>query len=198
MPRIHLKPNSPEFDDGKKKEARQVCDMPGCRAHAEHRAPKNRGLNEYYNFCLDHVREYNKAWNFFDGMAQSEVEEHIINSLYGDRPTWRYDTNKNLEDDLNEKIWQAYTGDDSENRSNAQNAHFQANTAEFEAMSIMGLAPPVTLQDIKTRYKELAKKYHPDRNKGCKKSEEQLKSINMAYTILKLAYEHFKTLPDQD
>jgi hypothetical protein len=65
--------------------------MPGCREHGEYRAPKDRALSDYYWFCLDHVREYNSAWNFFQGMSGHEVEEHIVSSMYGDRPTRRYD-----------------------------------------------------------------------------------------------------------
>ena len=63
-------------------------------------------------------------------------------------------------------------------------------------MAIMGLKPPVTLDELKTRYKTLAKKHHPDLNQGNPQSEELLKQINMAYTILKLAFEEYKRLPD--
>ena len=61
----------------------------------------------------------------------------------------------------------------------------------------MGLEPPVTLPVIKKKYKELAKKYHPDLNQNDRKAEELLKQINMAYTILKLAYEKFEDLPER-
>ena len=63
-------------------------------------------------------------------------------------------------------------------------------------MALMGLCPPVTLEEIKTRYKTLAKKHHPDLNKNNPESEELLKKINMAYTILKLAFEEYKNLPE--
>lgn len=53
------------------------------------------------------------------------------------------------------------------------------------------------LKIIKARYKELAKKHHPDLNKGSNKSEELLKEINMAYTILKVAFEKFEDLPQR-
>lgn len=203
MPKIHLKPNSAEFADTKQAERKQkVCEIPGCNEIGEHKAPKHRGLNEYYHFCLDHVREYNKAWNFFEGMNGKEVEQHIINSMYGDRPTWRYDTDAVTEDILRHRAWQTYQfsdGDLGHDRQHNQssNGPFNANTPEFEALSIMGLQPPIDLQKIKARYKELAKKYHPDHNKGCKKSEELLKSINMAYTVLKMAYDQFQDLPDR-
>ena len=77
---------------------------------------------------------------------------------------------------------------------NAETAKAYAGTPEFEALSIMGLEPPITLDGIKARYKELAKQYHPDLNQGDKKAEDLLKSINMAYTILKLSYAKFEKL----
>ena len=203
MPKIYLKPNSPEFADGPvRKSKEQLCEMPGCSLKAEHKAPKHRGLNEYYHFCLDHVREYNKAWNFFDGLSESEVQDHMYSSYYGDRPTWKYGVNGDSEDALYDKIWQTYHGTDKEPPRRERNERFGSGfstdtrqTPEVEALAIMGLEPPVELADIKKRYKELAKKHHPDLNKGCSKSEELLKRVNMAYTILKLAYEAYEKLP---
>ena len=199
MPRIHLKPNSAEFADDKSAYGPQACDMPGCQLDGEHKAPKHRGLNEYYHFCLEHVREYNKAWNFFEGMSNAEVEEHTINSLYGDRPTWKYGVNGSMEEELYKKAWQTFNNTEEEppefkRAHDPQNGQFSQHSREHQAMALMGLEPPLTLEAIKTKYKELAKKHHPDLNKGCAKSEELLKEINMAYTILKLAYEKFEEL----
>jgi hypothetical protein len=86
--RVKLKDNSPEFaEDKKAKPVFHHCDMPGCKAPGEFRAPKDRGLKEYYHFCMDHVREYNAAWDFFEGMSQSDIEAHVRESMFGDRPT---------------------------------------------------------------------------------------------------------------
>jgi hypothetical protein len=198
MPRIFLKPNSAEYADKSTARRIQMCDMPGCRDHAEFRAPKDRSLQDYYHFCMDHVREYNKAWNFFQGMSAGEVEEHLHKSLYGDRPTWKYGVNGNAEEALYTRAWQTFNY--TEKEPPKQNRYHQSPapaslTPEHEALGIMGLAPPVTLEEIKTRYKSLAKKHHPDLNGGCKDAQELLKQINMAYTILKLAYEKFEELP---
>lgn len=196
MPRIFLKPNSAEFADQSETAVKtRSCEMPGCREAGDHRAPKNRGLSDYYQFCLEHVREYNSAWDFFSGMASHEVEEHMINSIYGDRPTRRFDM-PGMAEALKRKAWQTYHFTDEE-PPKRYNSKENRNTPEFEAMAVMGLEPPVTLDVIKVRYKELAKKYHPDLNGGCAKSEELLKQVNMAYTILKLAYENFDKLPDR-
>lgn len=202
MPKISLKPNSPEFEDGRTRARQGLCDMPGCCETGDFRAPKDRSLSDHYWFCQEHVREYNKAWNFFEGMPESEVQEHMVNSLYGDRPTWKYGVNgKDAHEELFTKAWQSYNFTNEEPRQqrahDPQNEQFSQYSQEHKAMAVMGLAPPLTLDGIKTRYKELAKKHHPDLNKGCAKSEEMLKEINMAYTVLKLAYEKFETLPER-
>ena len=198
MPRIHLKPKSPEFAEQKKNVGTKACDMPGCLQHGEHRAPKDRSLNENYWFCFDHVKEYNAAWDFFSGMNANEVEAQILNSLYGDRPTWRYDVDGAAADALRRAAWQTYHYTEKEPPKDygAKNRTSEAErlTPEYEALMIMGLEPPVTLPVIKTRYKELAKKYHPDLNPNDPKAEDLLKTINMAYTILKLSYAKFEQL----
>ena len=198
MPRIYLKPNSAEFLDSESKKpdpAHRGCAMPGCALHGEYRAPKDRSLRDYYWFCLDHVREYNSAWNFFQGMPDHEVEKHMVNSLYGDRPTRRFDM-PGMGEELRRKAWQTYHFTEEEPPTAGRNyTREQRETPEFRALEIMGLEAPVTLQAIKARYKELVKKYHPDINRDDPGAEELLKSVNMAYTILKLNYEKFEQLP---
>ena len=201
MPKISLRPKSPEFQDHQAQTRHHRCDMPGCREEGGFRAPKDRSLSTHYWFCQDHIREYNKAWNFFEGMAACEVEEHMINSLYGDRPTWQYGVNGDAQEALYRKARQTYNGNNElppRGKNRAREEMPSALTPEYEALVIMGLEPPVTLSAIKARYKLLAKKHHPDLNKGCLKSEELLKQINMAYTILKLAYEKFENLPERN
>ncbi len=223
LKRIKLKAKSPEFaDDSKPREPNtHSCDMPGCPKEGLHKAPKSRDLSDYYFFCLEHVQDYNKAWDFFSGMGEADVERHLRDNLYGHRPTWRY-TTPDMEDNLRQRAWffrdqsdaayaeeraereRRYGGNGSGNsggdddgqqgqsgngsRGNWRNA---PQSAETDALAIMGLEPPVTLVEIKTRYKTLAKKYHPDLNPDDPEAEELLKKINMSYTILKLAYEKF-------
>lgn len=193
MPKIQLKPKSPEFAEPHKPAAKpRACDMPGCRAHGEHKAPKDRSLSDHYWFCIDHVREYNNAWDFFSGMNPSEVEDHILKSLYGDRPTWKYGVNgEDPAEALRNAAWRAqyFREDDPPPRSKTPT--LDRTTPEFEALVIFGLEPPIDMKMIKARYKELAKKHHPDLNQGDPQAEERLKRINMAYTILKLAEEKF-------
>ncbi len=200
MPKINLKPHSPEFADPvKPHQHKKPCDMPYCPNQGDFRAPKDRALNEHYMFCQAHITEYNRAWNFFDGMNQQEVENHILKSMFGDRPTWRHDMNT---EDLRRQAWEFYgSRDNPDDRASRAWKEYEENgrkvdntSQEFEAMAIFNLEPPVTEKKMKERYKELAKKYHPDHNQGCPKSEEMFKKVNVAYTVLKLAFQKYDQL----
>ncbi len=54
-----------------------------------------------------------------------------------------------------------------------------------EPLATLGLSWPTTLEAVKTRYKELAKRHHPDANGGDRDAEERLKTINLAYAALR-------------
>ena len=56
------------------------------------------------------------------------------------------------------------------------------------ALRELQLFPPVTYKEIKSRYREFSKKYHPD---ICSDSNK-FQSINEAYTILKHYIEDFR------
>jgi DnaJ-domain-containing protein 1 len=199
MPKINLKPNSPEFQDVRKPHSKtKPCEMPYCPGEGTFRAPRDRSLSGHYWFCQDHITEYNRAWNFFDGMNQSEVEEQILKSMFGDRPTWRADADGMAEENLRRQAWECHGTGGTDDKSSRAWHEYQQNqnriengSPEFEALAIFGLEPPLDLDVIKKRYKELAKKHHPDLNKGCPKSEEQLKKVNVSYTVLKLAFQKF-------
>jgi DnaJ-domain-containing protein 1 len=53
------------------------------------------------------------------------------------------------------------------------------------ALRIMAIEPPVTLTELKSRYKELVKRLHPDANGGDRVAEDKLKDINQAYATIK-------------
>lgn len=195
MPKIRLKPFSVEFaDDGRKTPAKRECNMPGCPAEGSHKAPKDRSLQGHYWFCYEHVQEYNSAWDYFSGMSAQDIESHIVKSMLWDRPTRRYDGLAALEGQLYRKAWQTYHFTEKEPPKEKPSAvGISRDSPEFQAMAVMGLGPPLAMVSIKARYKELVKKYHPDVNRDDPTAEEMLKSINMAYTILRLACEKYET-----
>ena len=56
----------------------RACDAPGCTSEGLHRAPRSREtLNQFFWFCLDHVREYNRTWNYCAGMNEHQIERAV-------------------------------------------------------------------------------------------------------------------------
>jgi hypothetical protein len=163
----------------------RICAHEGCDAEAMYPAPRSRSdLRDYIWFCLDHVREYNKGWNYFEGLDEIGMEEAIRKSTTWERPSWKFGTSRDTT-----RHWRTgfddpfgtMGGDGSASRQDGP----KITEEERQAWSIFGLSPCMDGQTVKKRYKELAKAHHPDANGGSKEAEDRLKSINWAYSILK-------------
>jgi len=63
------------------------CDVIGCKNPGGYEAPKSPNSKEKYSFCLSHVKEYNKRWNFFAGKSQSQIHDYQKNDFFIGRPT---------------------------------------------------------------------------------------------------------------
>ena len=160
------------------------CDHPDCDLPGDFRAPKARdALTDYYWFCLDHVRAYNAAWNFYAGMNPDEIEALLRNDVTWERPTWplgrrssgfRFDAGK-LRDGFG--IFNEEFGDSVKERA-------PVSAAEMSALREMNLSQPLTVESLRSRYKELCKLHHPDANGGDKQSGERFKRIGQAYKTL--------------
>jgi hypothetical protein len=163
--------------------------MPGCGAQGEYRAPKSRTtLNDYWWFCLEHVRAYNASWDFYKGMSPVEIEAQTRADTSWQRPTWplgrlgaRLDSDL-LNDPLH--VLNAARRHVHEAERRAREAA-EAPADLREPLATLGLVWPLTLEELKSRYKQLAKKHHPDANNGDRAAEERLKTINLAYAALR-------------
>ena len=69
------------------------CDFLKCNAEGIYPAPKSRDeINEYIYLCIDHIREFNKSWNYFEGLTDQEFENEVRKSTTWDRPSWKFGT----------------------------------------------------------------------------------------------------------
>tara|TARA_B100000575_G_scaffold260156_1_gene232882 strand:- start:157 stop:753 length:597 start_codon:yes stop_codon:yes gene_type:complete len=166
------------------------CDKEDCREKGEYRAPKSRVLlNEYYYFCLDHIKEYNKSWDFYKGLSVNQIENSMRDDIIWNRPSWPlkgnpYKVIEQINDFFNED-------NDSYNINNKENIYFRnklldenLTIEENKALFILNLKLPLTLDKIKKNYKKLVKIFHPDVNGNNKDAEEKFKEINKSYKII--------------
>ncbi len=209
-----MKINSPLFDrirvkpdqDRSRRPEEPKCEWQGCASAATHRAPKGRDREkEYWRFCLEHVREYNNSYNFFAGMSDDAVAQYQKDALIGHRPTWkmganggkgrkggprrgagRFDPFEAATDDPFD-VFRDFGAGRRQSRFD-QRAREQARTvhnAERKALDTLGLEAGATTVEIKTRFKLLVKRHHPDVNGGDRSSEDTLRDVIQAYNYLK-------------
>src|ERR1700689_2508836 len=202
--------NSPLFDRIRVKpdrDRRRTADLPGgqwprCNAPATHRAPKGRlRASEYWQFCLEHVREYNNSYNFFAGMSEDAVAQYQKDSITGHRPTWKLGSLGGKRAAKRSRA--AFRGSDrpaddpfslfgeggAERAGHARTAPEARKifNAQRRALDALGLEADAKRADIKSRFKMLVKRHHPDANGGDRGSEDRLREIIQAYNYLKTA-----------
>ena len=195
--------SKPKRGQKKKVEAKASCDWPECSSSAPHLAPKGRGREgEYFHFCVSHVREYNKNYNFFKGMSDDEATKFHEGIPTGHRPTWKVSSNKKAGDTDSHEWGMAgrrrpNTGTDNFTTEDPLEILGRRKADEEEtkprrklppmakrSLLELGLTELATAEEIKDRFKELAKRHHPD-SSGGRGSEEKLRDVIKAYNYLK-------------
>ena len=167
-----------------------ACDAAGCDLEGSHRAPKSRERADgFYHFCLDHVRAYNKAWDYFAGMSQAEIERLQREVSTWHRPTWPMGQRSGAQRRDGERIDDPFdlgseTGLGGNGSAAAEPGAARLSDKDRKSYAALDLEPSANLNQIKVRYKQLVKRFHPDANGGACSAEERLKHINEAYRHL--------------
>ena len=166
------------------------CDKDDCNKKGEFKAPKSRLLlNEYYFFCIEHIKEYNKSWDFYKGLNVNQIENSMRDDVIWNRPSWPLKGNPyKIIEQIN-----TYFSENLEEFADDKNStqYFrnklldeQLTMEENKALSNLNLKLPLSLEKIKKNYKKLVKIFHPDVNGNNKKAEDKFKEINKSYKIL--------------
>jgi hypothetical protein len=206
-----MRANSPLFDrirvkpdqDRRPRKDLPGCEWPGCKEQGTHRAPKGRAnANEYWQLCLDHVREYNSKYNFFAGMSDEAVAKYQKDDLTGHRPTWKLGsiggkrTARRGRANFRDAEWVTNANDPFSlfGETGGKAGHARAApegrkilNAQRRALDTLGLEGDPGRADIKSRFKKLVKQHHPDANGGDRGSADRLREIIQAYNYLKTA-----------
>jgi hypothetical protein len=175
-----------------------MCEHPTCQKAGEFRAP-GRGGHSFDGpgvwrwFCLDHVREFNAGYNWFEGMSAEEILD-----AQGPAAGWRTESpafNPGAADGM--PRWSDF--DDPLDAISARAAGIKSRAqrqgeaamdgrftaAEVSALEVLGLNLEVSRSGLRKRYSEMVRRYHPDRNGGDRQFEARLNKVVEAYQLLK-------------
>jgi hypothetical protein len=168
----------------------RMCEAPDCIKAGNCRVAKSpKNMSEYYWYCPAHARIHNEAWDFFKDMGDDDIQRFRLEALTGHRPTWP----------LGKRAAKARMGQtplggvgdshamfaEDDDSGSVRRPERHLTRLQIMAMDTMQLAHNATLIEIKARYKELVKRFHPDANGGDRGAEERLKQVIKAYGVLR-------------
>ena len=166
------------------------CDKEDCENIGEFKAPKSRiSLNDYFYFCLDHIKEYNKSWDFYKGLSVNQIESSMREDIIWNRPSWPlkgnpYKVMEQIDNFFNDKLEEINGKFNNDRFFQNKLIDEKMSKEENKALFILRIKLPLNLEKIKKNYKKLVKIFHPDVNGNNKKAEEKFKEINKSYKII--------------
>ena len=168
---------------------KNICDWNNCNEIGEYKAPVEKDNSKKFRMlCLEHVKEFNKNWNYFEGMNDNQIYEFLKSDMIWHKPTQSFSSS----DNFFKILWNNALKDDLKKyKINGHFDHmekFKFNSNDIKAFSILGISVGIKWEKVQEKFKKLVKKFHPDMNAGNKKYEDKLKIITLAYTQLKNTY----------
>ncbi|MEO0983821.1 MAG: J domain-containing protein [Pseudomonadota bacterium] len=169
--------------------SKRVCEHKSCDLPGDHRAPKRGGGDHW--FCQRHAGEYNRSWNFFDDMTEAEVASFNEAERTGHKRTWKFGTGPvggakaaHMHDP---KTWRgrAFFEDGAQPTRARQKPG--RTRLQIRALDELDLSPDANAGEIRARYAEYVRRFHPDSNGGDRSSEHKLARVIRAWKTLKAA-----------
>ena len=177
---------------GRVEGADERCAVRGCPHAGEFRAPVRPADFDrpgvYRLLCLDHVREHNAGYNYFEGMSAEEIADAQSSPFGGwDRGTRAFAT---LGGGDPPPAWADFSDPLDAisarfRRPGEQQRSSRFNRQEQRALSVLGLGEETDKATVRKRYGQLLRRYHPDRNRGDRSQEKKLGDVIEAYQTLK-------------
>ena len=144
----------------------RLCDRHGCEQPGNCPAPKSPNSPERWYFCQPHAAEYNRQWDYFEGLdkeeaAAREKAENQDNAGYSEAAHY------------------GWGGSGDGTRS----------TDEMRALELLGLESDADFEAVKKAWRARAKEVHPDVNPGDEKAAKLFQAYSLAYEVLRQAEE---------
>lgn len=196
-------PRNPDRFHGRMRGSARPCAHPGCAERGEFRAPNPygrapgpNGPGDYQWLCLDHVREFNTGYDWFDGMTAEQIAEAQSPLNVWPSETRAFRASGNVD---SPPRWADFA-----DPLEAISGRFKARVEDAKpivapngrvlsgedkkALSTLGLGADADRKAVRGAYSKLVRKYHPDKNGGDRRHEKALQDVIAAYTHLKTAF----------
>ena len=162
-----------------------ICDWDNCNEIGAYKAPVEKDNSKKYRLlCLNHIKIFNKNWNYFENMNDQEIEFFVKSDLTWHKSTKTFGSSENFFNIL----WNNALEDKLNIFKSSNFKEFKKtklSNTDRDAFDILDLKYDTKWEEIHKKFKILVKKYHPDKNQGNKKFEDKLKKITLAYSQLK-------------
>ena len=154
------------YEEGREAATVRLCDRHGCEEKGDCPAPKSPNSPDKWYFCQRHAAEYNKGWDYFEGLDKEEAakrakNEQAENAGYAEAQHYGW----------------GGSGDGSRSAD------------EMRALEVLELEADADFAEIKREYRARAKKVHPDVKPGDKEAAEEFQKLQLSYEVLKAAEE---------
>ncbi|MDF8334207.1 J domain-containing protein [Novosphingobium cyanobacteriorum] len=183
---------------GRVEGAGRICNAPGCDLPGEFRAPGVRpsgfdGPGDYRWFCLDHVRQFNAGYDFFAGMTPDEIMEAQSPTAGWESTTRAFRPDAGIDQaprwsdfaDPLEAIAQRARMRRADHEAAMEATRRGLNPDQRRAYEVLGLGFDADRKALRSRYSELVRRFHPDRNGGDRSHEARLQQVVESYNLLR-------------
>lgn len=159
---------------GAEREAARVrpCDRESCDRPGDRPAPKSPNSPERWWFCEAHAAEYNRGWNYFEGLNAEEAaarERRERGEASGFASSGHY----------------GWGGPGDGNRSRD----------EMRALDVLGLEADASLEEARAAWRSLAKQHHPDVRPNDEAAAARFRAVQAAWEVLRAAEERRQARP---
>src|SRR3954469_6160850 len=144
----------------------RMCDRHGCDSPGDRPAPKSPNSPERWYFCERHAAEYNRNWNYFEGLSAEDAAARETDEQR-DASAFRQ---------ANHYGWGG-PGDGSRSRD------------EMRALDVLELEGDAGFEAIKAAYRRLAHANHPALKPGDKEAASRCQAVQASYEVLRKAEE---------
>jgi hypothetical protein len=144
----------------------RLCDREGCTEPGDRPAPKSPNSPDRWYFCEAHAAEYNRGWNYFEGLSAEDAAAREADERRG-------------AEGYRQSSHYAWGGPGDGTRSRE----------EMRALGVLEVEADAPFPEVKAAWRRLAKANHPDAAPGDAEAAARFQAVQAAYEVLRKAEE---------